>query len=321
MDFMLRAQHLDPADPDYGVIDTNYELDNKVFNSKDHTPIVGCRVDMNAYAARYMLKLWQRVKEKEGLDRKDWYQAAVRIADWVVGQRNSDGGLPQVASNATGMRSVSVVSGRALVAMPEIYRITGDNKYAQVAESMERFLRQKVEGRYWFTGQHPDLWPADYEGDSVWCAVEYWLNKYDGTGDKRDLARAEADAYFAFLMLCPKQLSWVKNPTETCHAEQEHYLQYSNYCYNNQKIRCLNRLAAHTGNPFFGQLADRIMQSCFWAQETQGPYQGAQFERQADPWLGVSKDYDSKGVLYMTELALDLNLQLLEMGKARAPGG
>jgi hypothetical protein len=229
MDFMLRAQHLDPDDPDYGVIDTNYELDNKVFNSKDHTPNVGCRVDMNAYAARYTFKLWQRVKAREGIDRKDWYQAALRIADWIAGQQNSDGGLPQAASNSTGTRSISVVSGRALVAMPEIYRITGDKRYARVAENMERFLRQKVEGHYWFTGHHPDLWPADYEADSVWCAVECWLNKYDATGDKQDLTRAEADAYFAFLMLCPKQLSWVRNPTQTCHTEQEHYLQYSNY--------------------------------------------------------------------------------------------
>jgi hypothetical protein len=202
--------------------------------------------------------------------------------------------------------------------MPEIYRITGDKRYAKVAESMERFLRQKVEGRYWFTGQHVDLWPADYDADTVWCAVEYWLNKYDGTGDKQDLTRAEADAYFAFLMWCPKQLSWVRNPTQTCHTEQQHYLQYSNYCYCNQKVRCLNRLAAHTGNSLFARLGERIMQSCFWATETQGPYKGAQFERQADPWLGVSNDYDSKGVLYMTELALDLNVQLLEMGKARA---
>jgi hypothetical protein len=316
VDFVLRGQHLDPDDPDFGAIETNYELDNKVFVTKDHSPNIGYRIDMNAYAARYMLKLWQRVKQREGVDRKDWHQAAVRIADWIVRQQHPDGGLPQVANNTTGTRSISVISGRALVAMPEIYKITGDERYARVAERMEKFLREKVEGQYWFTGHHPDLWPADYEADSVWCAAEYWLDKYEHTGDKRDLAHAEADAYFAFLMLCPKQLSWVKNPTQTCHTEQQHYLQYSNYCYCNQKIRCLYRLGAHSGNSLFMQLADRIMQSCFWAQETSGPFKGAQFERQADPWLGVSNDFETKGVLYMTELSLDLGVQLLEMGKA-----
>jgi hypothetical protein len=316
VDFVLKGQRLDPDDPDFGAVETNYELDNKVFVTKDHSPNIGYRIDMNAFAARYMLKLWQRVKQREGVDRRDWYKAAVSIADWIVRQQHPDGGLPQVANNTTGTRTISVVSGRALVAMPEIFRITGDEKYARVAEGMEKFLMEKVEGRYWFTGHHPDLWAADYEADSVWCAVEYWLGKYERTGDKRDLVRAEADAYFAFLMFCPKQLSWVKNPTQTCHTEQQHYLQYSNYCYCNQKIRCLYRLGAHTGNSLFGQLADRIMQSCFWAQETDGPFKGAQFERQADPWLGVSNDFDTKGVLYMTELSLDLGVQLLEMGKA-----
>jgi hypothetical protein len=318
MDFVLRAQRVDPDDPDHGAIETDYELDNKVFNSKDHSPNMGYRVDMNGYAARYMIKLWERVKDKEKIDRTDWYQSAIQITEWIVRQQNCDGGLPQVVDNSRGIRSISVVSGRVLVAMLEIYRITCKQRYAKFAESMEVFLREKVEGQYWYTGQHPDLWPADYEADSVWCAVEYWLDKYDRTENNQDLARAEADAYFAFLMLCPKQLSWVRNPTQTCHTEQEHYLQYSNYCYNNQKVRCLKRLGIHTKNSLFVQLADRIMQSCFWAQQTDGPYKGAQFERMADPWMEVSKDCDSKGILYMTELALDLNLQLLEMGMGRA---
>jgi hypothetical protein len=317
MDFVLKAQHVDPTDLHVGVIETNYELDNKVFNSKDHSENFGYRVDMNAYAARYMLKLWERVKEKEGLDRKDWYQAAVRIADWVTRQQNPDGGLPQVVNYKTGTKTVSVVSGRALVAMPEIYRITGGEKSARLSEGMERFLRKNVEGRYWFTGAHPDLWATDFEADSVWCAVEYWLNKYGRTNDRECLARAEADALFGFLMFCPKQLSWVRNPTQTCHAEQEHYLQYSNYCYNNRKIECLYRLGKLTGQSLFTQLSERIMQSGFWAQETHGPYAGAQYERMSDPWKGVSNDFDSKGTLYMTELSLDSNLQLLEMEKAK----
>ena len=67
-----------------------------------------------------------------------------------------------------------------------------------------------------------------------------------------------------------------------------------------------------------GLPAPRVMQSGFWAQQTTGPYRGAQFERMSDPWLGVSTDVNSTGELYFSELALDASLQLLEMGKARA---
>jgi hypothetical protein len=323
-DFLLRAQHLDPSDRHYGVIDTSYELDTGRFTSADHTPIIGYRVDMNAFAARHLLLLWERVKNSEGLDRNEWYQAAVHIAEWVLKQQNADGGMPQHVNYRTGRKSISVVSGRTLLAMPVIYRLTERDEFRRLSDDLERFLRERVEAQYWFTGQHVDLWPGDYESDSVWCAIEYWLDKYERTQQQEALKRAEADAWLAFLMWCPKQLSWVRNPTQTCHAEQEHYLQYSNYCYNNRKIECLFRLGRLTSNPLFTDLGERVMQCGIWAQRTEGPYQGAQYERMSDPWHGVSQDVNSKGELYMSELALDANLQLLEMGLAHpkrvAPG-
>ena len=46
--------------------------------------------------ARYILQTWQRVKEKEGVDRQDWYKAAMASLKWVRSQQNPDGGLPAV---------------------------------------------------------------------------------------------------------------------------------------------------------------------------------------------------------------------------------
>src|SRR6516165_1605164 len=161
-DFLLRAQHLNRDDPHYGVIETNYELDTGRFTSTDHTPIIGYRVDMNAYAARYLLLLWDRVKRREGVDRTEWRDAAVRMAEWVLRQQNPDGGLPQHVNYRTGRKSISVISGRALVAMPVIYRLTGRDEFRHLGDDLEHFLRQYVESRYWFTGQHVDLWPGDF---------------------------------------------------------------------------------------------------------------------------------------------------------------
>jgi hypothetical protein len=346
MALVLRAQHTDSRDPHFGVIETNYELDadpkvwtikeppftgEKVdaelksgrFNSRDHSPNFGYKLDMNGYAARYMLMLWKRVKEKEGVDQRKWREAAVRIADWIVRQQHPDGGLPQVVDYRLGRvasppASMSVVSGRTLAAMPTIAEITRDKRYAKLAGDLELFLREKVEARYWFTGAHVDLWPNDYEADSVWHAVEYWLDKFDRTNNRECLKRAEADVWFAFLMWCPKQLPWVKNPTQTCHAEQENYLQYSNYCYNNRKYCCLDRLAKLTGDPLFGQMCERIIQCGFWGQAVSGDWLGGQYERMSDSWMGVSRDVNSLGQVYVSELALDAHLQLLEMGLVRA---
>ena len=345
MALVLRAQHTDPRDPHHGVIETNYELDPdpkvwtipqppftgaKVdpelksgrFNSRDHSPNFGYKLDMNGYAVRYMFMLWKRVKAKEGVDQRPWREAAVHMTDWIVRQQNSDGGLPQVVDyRRVGQgalpSSISVVSGRTLAAMPVIAAITGDKKYAKLADDLEKFLREKIEARYWFTGAHVDLWPKDFEADSVWHAVEYWLDKYERTKDPECLKRAEADVWFAFLMWCPKQLPWVKNPTQTCHTEQENFLQYSNYCYNNRKYYCLDRLAKLTGEPLFAQLCERIIQCGFWGQATSGDWLGGQYERMSDPWKGVSPDVNSLGQVYLSELALDAHLQLLEMGLVR----
>jgi hypothetical protein len=107
-------------------------------------------------------------------------------------------------------------------------------------------------------------------------------------GDAQCLKRAEADAWFAFLMWCPKQLSWVKNPTQTCHTEQEHYLQFSNCCYNNRKLYCLDRLAKLTGEKLFGELCERVVQCGFWARAPSGIYKGQNPTRSNMVW--ESKD-------------------------------
>jgi hypothetical protein len=321
MDFVKGAQHVDPADPRFGALESHYNLREGRFASTDRGGNPGLKPDMNAFAARYTLLLWQRVKRREGLDRRDWFESGVRMANWVVRQQRPDGGLPQVVGPNASRNAVSVVSGRALVALPAVRRISGDSRFDPFIERHEQFLRRQVEDRLWFTGAHCDLAPQDFESDSIWQVVEYWLDKYESTRQKDPLDHAEANALLAFLMMCPKQLSWVANPTQTCHTEQQGYLQYSNYCYNNAKIACLHRLAGFSGQDFYRRLCDRIVQCGFWCQEPAGPWMGSIYERMSDPWLGVSRDVNSKGTHYMSELAVEFNLQLLEMGIVRFGSG
>ena len=274
----------------------------------------GYKVDINVWMARYILKTWQRVKEKEGVDRQDWYKAAIAALEWVRSQQNPDGGLPQCVDIQTGRKSVSVVGGRALVGLPIIAKITGDDRYLKLSEDLEKFLRKEVEGRFWYTGMHPDLPPGDFEQDSIYAVVEYWLDKHDRTGDQESLDHAVANAWYGLLYWCPKQLGWVKNPTQGAHSEQQHFNQYSVYCYGNRKIQCLDRLFKKTGNPLFEQLKNRVMQLNFYTQVVDGPYRGAVTEAIADPWLERGGGFEWRGSPYTSELVYDLMLQLMEMG-------
>jgi hypothetical protein len=276
----------------------------------------GYKVDLNAWMARYILQTWQRVKTREGLDRRDWYRAAMAALDWVLAQQNPDGGFPQVVDIATGERSESVVCGRTLVALPILARLTGDARCLKASAAQEGFLRRQVENRFWYTGAHPDLPPGDFEQDSVHAVVEYWLDRHDRTGERECLDRAVANAYYGLLYWCPKQLSWVRAPTQCAHSEQQHFNQYSVYCYQNRKLQCLDRLFRKTGNPLFEQLRNRVMQLNFFTQVTEGAYRGAMSEAIADPWLERGQGFEWRGSPYTSELVADLMLQLMEQGLA-----
>jgi hypothetical protein len=326
MTTLLKAQQTNPAQPHFGAIHDNYQIrDDRglkagTFHSRDWAHD-GYKVDVMAHIVRYMLLTWQRVKDKEGTDRPDWYRAAVSCAEWILRQQNNDGGLPQVVDIPTGRKSNSVVSHRALPALPFVAKVTGDQRFWKLSQDLELFLRGQVEGRFWFTGAHPDLPPNDFEQDSVWGAIEYWLDQHDRTSDPETLRRAVADAYYVLLYWCPKQLSWVKRPTQCAHSEQQHYNQYSVYCFQNRKVECLDRLARKTGDRLFADLRDRVIALNVLTQVTKpGDWLGGFSEAIADPWLERAGGFEWVGSTYTSELSTDFFLQLVELGMANAKG-
>jgi hypothetical protein len=339
-DFIVQGQNRDFNDFNFGAIHTTYQLEwlkdygphGPGFNSDDRFNI-GYKPDISALMARYLLRLWTRVKEHEGIDRQDWYETAMLAAKWIIRQQNNDGGLPQkVEMKPLEMRwgdeegniviqpfkSRSSSSGRALPSVWQIHKISGESRYKYFLASLEDYTLKCVQNQHYFTGHHPDLPPYELEEASIWGVAEYWLNRYDETNDEAYLRHAEANAFLALSWWCPKDLSWVKNPTQGGSAEQQHFQQYSVYNYQNRKLEGLWRLHQQTGNPLFLKLFDRILQNIFFTQETEGGNKGGTYERIADPWL-VRKEteggayFDSLGVNYTNEQALDCFVQILEL--------
>ena len=154
---------------------------------------------------------------------------------------------------------------------------------------------------------------GDFEPNSVWGAVEFRL----GRGE---VAQALADANLAFLMLCPKQLPWVRHPTQLAFAEQQNYAQYSEYVYDTKKVAVLHKLSAATGEPLWAQMADRFTQMSIFAMDVRdgSSTKGAVYEAIADPWLARHGGFDWNGTLYMDSYNIDLFLQLLEEGLLRS---
>ena len=220
-----------------------------------------------------------------------------------------------------------------LNALPVFARTLGDTpacNYTAVLLAARAWHVANSEANLVYTAQHPDLPWDDQEQDSVWEVVEMWLDVADDPASPPPLAaqaraRAAANAMLAFLMLCPKQLSRVQNPTQMAADEQQDYAQYSVYTYHNRKWLALSRLAASpAGASFpFQQLADRLLQlNAFTQVVANGNPQdtGGFHEAIADPWLARGGGYNFLGSVYLNELALDLALQIQLSGVDPTPG-
>lgn len=148
----------------------------------------------------------------------------------------------------------------ALRVFQRLLESTSEYNFTALLQTAEQFLVEHIEGVLYFAGQHPDEPYYTYEQDSVWEMVEYWLDVYNETGASDALERAVGDTYVALMMLCPKDLPWVGNPTQMAADEQTAYAQYTVYTYHNRKWLALQRLATVTGTALFQQLADRLLQ-------------------------------------------------------------
>jgi hypothetical protein len=343
MDFVLEGQNNDKNSLNYGAVHTSYTLSPEYAKGYGPSPAgwcsddrwnIGYKPDICALNARYMLKMWQLLKNHEGIDRQDWYNSAVKQVEFIMRQKNNDGGLPQKVQIeplemrwhepwgnllATPIKYRSATSGRALPAFGHLYKITGDERYKTFMKQLEEYHLYAVQNQYYYTSHHPDLPPWELEEASIWGVCEYWLDRYEETKNQEFLDHARANVYLAMTWWVPKQLSWVKNPTQCGAAEQQHYLSLVVYCYQNRKIECLKRLYDYTQEPLFGQLYDRNVQNIYWTQQTtKNGHIGGTYERTSLPWEQGPEyddefDYNSVGVWYFNEQALDAIVQIFEM--------
>jgi hypothetical protein len=308
--FALKAQVSDPSDPNHGAFRSNYELVEGAFDSADRGANPGFKLDLNMMLVHYLLLLWERVKSHEGVDHREWYDAAIRSIEWVRRHQNPDGGLPQKLDPSTNSFCESVTPGRALVALLEIVRITRSDEYRNFMEDLENWTYSHNDEKFHFFGAHFDLPPHELEESSLWNVTFYNLTRYEQTGERKYLDRAIAEAALGFTWNCPKQLSWVQNPTQFASAEQQDFVQYCVYNYEDTKTTTMFKLFEITRDPLYLKLFNRISQNIYFTQLTSGDAQGATYERIADPWLarsdsGRAPAFNSMGTAYMGQLGVE----------------
>lgn len=160
----------------------------------------------------------------EQVNRSDWLAAATGSARWLLRMAAAQAGAGSPPGSAgfpfsileDGTATAPVTAGRTMNALPVFTRLIGDTvdyNFSALQVAAEGWLQSDIERYLYFSGQHPDI--DDHEQDSIWELVEYWLDRNDANGGESGaLERAAGNALVALTMLCPRQLSWVTNPTQ-----------------------------------------------------------------------------------------------------------
>lgn len=123
--------------------------------------------------------------------------------------------------------------------------------------------------------------------------------------------------------MCPKQLSWVRYPTQCTFDEQTGYHQYICYNFDNRMSYVIDRLFKLTKNPLWNNLNQRLIQLNLFTELTTGKNKGSFYERVSDPWLSRVNEFsgiDSGGHAYMDNFCTPFFNSMLDMGLVGAGG-
>jgi len=333
-DFTLRGQVTDEASPFYGAFRPWFSFQRDKYQQlgwhnthRRGNPPESFNLNHEAFAARHLLRMWDYLKRREGIDREDWHRAALRAMDWVLRQQNPEGSFPQEVNLQEVRKSGPFTPGVVLLALEEFAERTGAAKYHEAMLKAEQWTYENNSRQFYFHGSHSDLPAHHIEEASVIALVEYWLNRFEKTGRPEYLVRARADMSLALLWWVPKQWSadcaarrdmharfarsrrevpedirQVLFPTQGITAEQEAYPMYCSYSYFGNKHLALERLSAATGDPLYRRLSTRLFQNNYYNLETRGDWKGA-----VNAGAGMSEHH------YLGHSVSDLMNQMIEV--------
>jgi len=276
-------------------------------------------IEVNALGAYWLLRTAQLLNEYRddprlaalpGVDEIE--RIALRVLDAVVRYQQPDGAILQRVTDG-GQLSEPVTPGHSLNAFDLAYRMTGDERWGQALRKTERWTLTHCVDPLYFVGAHPDLQARQYEEGSIHNIARYFMNKHEAGGDPQDLDRVIHLLSTAFLWRCPKQMSWVDEPTQGCTSEQTHFPQFSFYSYWCMKMMTHVKAARASGIDFFEREARFLLRQGMHAVVTEGEWAGAYRERLADPWAARTTDPDASSNLYLSELAPEYLYQLMEL--------
>ncbi len=238
---------------------------------------------------------------------------AFRLLEGIKRHQQADGTIAQRVTDG-GQYSQAVTPAHTIHAFYAAHKYTGDQRWMDAVEQLEAWTMDHCVEPILFIGAHPDLQAYQYEEGSIQNMARYYLERYEDTGDRHYLKLVTYLHSIAFFFRCPKQLSWVDEPTQGCNSEQTHFPNYAIYSYWAFKMLTMTKAAKASGLFFFADEAKFLVDQSLHAVVTEGDWAGSFVERLSDPWLARRGDPCPDANPYHSELAPEYLYQLMELG-------
>lgn len=249
--------------------------------------------DMNL-GAYHLYMLYDLVKEHEGIDKKEWKEAAQKTILATIRFMGEDGSLGRNYNYDGGYDVLCAAAGETLMALDYMYQDTNDETVGKYRDLLEDwvyntyifkndFADNCMDGGAWVGSGTP---PKDNDTMGLMGYVCYCAQRYKRTHEEKYLQRA-ADC-FIYQLICtiPVEIPGFTHRTRGLIREQDFYTAFDLPMRVNDYLDCLPFLSAETDDPLFAQFGSMILQTEMDYQEKINPYRGFH--------IGLQCDYDGR---------------------------
>lgn len=214
-------------------------------------------VSTMANAAVLLHKLYKVVKVAEGEDNIEWQNSAIKIANYLCSRIDEQGVLGRLY-NVSGEYDEVCTESWPLIALDYFYAETGDSKYDDARARLENWMWETFvrwndfkntvfDDTSWKPGG-PQL--DNHDMLDVGNIVQYYVIRYQRTGDSEMLQKAKDVIAYLWLNHVPVQIRGYRNVTKGLVQEQKIWSMYDTPWLLNT-FRYLPYLSMKTGDPFY----------------------------------------------------------------------
>ncbi len=249
--------------------------------------------DMNL-GAYHLYMLYHEVLQEEGIDKKEWKEAAQKCIRFTMNMTGPDGSLGR-NYNANGQcDKYSPAISEALLALDYMYRDTHDESVLKCQLRIEHWLYHTfiqtndyadgcMDGGAWVGDGTP---PKNNDAIGIMGFMCYCTQMYQNTGEERYLNMAKDAFAYQWSIVVPIQIPGFTHATKGLVREQDFYSAYDLPMRINDYVDCLPYLSKVTGDPIFMQFFKIILQTEMDYQEKLNPYKGIH--------IGLECSYDGR---------------------------